>query len=78
MLIAIGMILPNGATVLEFTPTVILAKVKEDEYATWRWDGKETASTYWGHYFHREGALVRAAQDFELRKELRHEVHADR
>jgi hypothetical protein len=63
----IGNVLPNGAIVLEINDHVILAKNNtgtKDEYVTWRWDGKDPASTVFGHYFER---LHNAALDFEER-----------
>jgi len=75
MLIAIGMVLPNGATLLEFTDQVVLAKNKPDEYITWRWDGKDPKSTYWGHYFRTIGE---AAADYDLRKEMPYAVYPNR
>lgn len=66
--------LPNGAIVLLERSGVILAINNcgnDDEYVTWEWDGKNPASTSWGHY-HR--SLEAAAYDFEsrfVRKEKR-------
>ena len=67
MIPRIGNVLPNGAIVIEIDDKVILAKNNcgtADEYVTWRWDGKDPASTHWGRY---HKTLSMAAADFETR-----------
>lgn len=62
-----GTPLPNGAIVLLERSGVVLALNNcgtRDEFVTWRWDGKDPRSTYWGHY-HRK--FLDAARDFEER-----------
>jgi len=60
-----GMILPNGATVLEVKDKddyrIVLAKWKKmgTEYIVWAMDA--LGNCYWGNYFHDFG---RAAQNF--------------
>ena len=70
----IGQVLPNGAVVMDFTSGVILAKGEKGvavgqppvhvEYITWRWDGRDPASTVGDHYF---SVLSEAAKNFEER-----------
>jgi len=60
--------LKNGATVLERSGDVVLAKQRLPDpapYVMWRVDGDDNA--YWGHYFL---TLVEAAQDFAERTEV--------
>lgn len=62
-----GYVLPNGATVLEASNHVVLARHVHShgvEYVTWRWDGKDPASTWSGNYWR---SIANAAKDFELR-----------
>lgn len=62
-----GMELPNGAIVMEMTDSIILAKNNtggRDEYVTWWWDGKDLASTTFGHYHE---LLVLAVKDYITR-----------
>lgn len=62
-----GTKLPNGAVVMEECEGIILAKqdkARGPEYVTWRWDGTNPDSTYWGQYFDR---LADAAANFTHR-----------
>jgi hypothetical protein len=67
MQMKVGDWLPNGAVVLAEKAGVVLAFNNcgtKDEYVTWRWDGKDPATTIWGHY---HKLLSNAALDFEAR-----------
>jgi hypothetical protein len=66
--------LPNGAQVLLERSGVILAVNDSIEpYITWQWDGKDPASTVWGHYFK---SIARAALDFESRAAIQEKRRA--
>jgi hypothetical protein len=62
--------LPNGAVVLLERSGVVLAHNEGavQPYVTWKWDGTDPRSTFWGHYFH---SLTSAASDFEIRSGLK-------
>lgn len=63
----IGDVLHNGATVIEFSDSAILAKWTNEitPYVTWKYFNGDTRSTSWGHYFNN---LNDAVKDFEERK----------
>lgn len=63
----IGDVLHNGATVIEFSDNVILAKWTNEitPYVTWKYFNGDPQSTSWGHYFNN---LNDAVKDFEERK----------
>ena len=62
-----GDVLPNGATVIESTKTVVLAQwdKNSNEYITWNYnyiDGEP--SCYWGHYHE---SITKAVEDYNQR-----------
>ena len=67
MKLKFGTNLPNGAKVILEREGIILAYNNcgnQDEFVTWKWDGKDPKSTYLGHYSH---SISLAARDFDER-----------